>query len=241
LNPDWDPENGGALRVTLPHGKPLDGSGSRAHPKNVVGVSAAELEEDNAATAAAPAPASAADADAAASHSSDPFEVTVMPPTPPSSTCNANAVYSAVDIYPNAGRLAMFFSSEVPHEVLPTFADRHSLTLWYYDTAERKEAIDEAKSSGRAEKAANTSVEAQRAAKHFMEVLMGKDAEATLPLQSELEDLAARVVELSDETAGVVASVTGAPSVESFRTGFTMLTVQDLQAMRSLFRRMGLK
>jgi len=37
---------------------------------------------------------------------------------------------AAVDIYPLGGRLAMFLSSEIPHEVLPTFGDRHSVTIW---------------------------------------------------------------------------------------------------------------
>lgn len=62
-----------------------------------------------------------------------------------------------------------------------------------------------------------------------------------MPTEAELSDLSERVKQLSDETADVVASITGAPSVDSFRTGFEMLTVEDLQSMRRLFRRMGLK
>ena len=38
---------------------------------------------------------------------------------------------AAVDIYPESGRLAMFLSAEMPHEVMPTFGDRHAITLWY--------------------------------------------------------------------------------------------------------------
>ena len=28
------------------------------------------------------------------------------------------------------GRLALFYSADVAHEVLPTFGDRHALTIW---------------------------------------------------------------------------------------------------------------
>ena len=38
---------------------------------------------------------------------------------------------TAVDIYPESGRLAMFLSAEMPHEVMPTFGDRHAITIWY--------------------------------------------------------------------------------------------------------------
>ena len=35
-----------------------------------------------------------------------------------------------VDVYPMGGRLAMFYSAECPHEVMPTYGDRHAITLW---------------------------------------------------------------------------------------------------------------
>lgn len=235
LNPGWDPANGGALRVTIPHEKELDGSGGHNNPKNVVGVSSEELTLAPGPIEGLPYALPSSDLN---DSGNEPLEVTILPPAPPHSS--RKSVYSAVDIFPNAGRLAMFFSSEVPHEVLPTFAERHSLTLWYYDTTERKEAVDEAKRSGRAEKAANTSVESQREAKKFMELLMGKD-EDSFASEKELAELCERVILLSDETADIVASITGAPSVESFRSGFELLTTEDLQSMRKLFRRMGLR
>lgn len=37
---------------------------------------------------------------------------------------------AAVDIFPESGRLAMFLSAEMPHEVMPTFGDRHAITIW---------------------------------------------------------------------------------------------------------------
>jgi hypothetical protein len=48
------------------------------------------------------------------------------------------------------------------------------------------------------------------------------------------------VKDLSNATLGIVASITSAPSVESFREGFGMLVPNDLKHMRQLFRRMGL-
>ena len=262
LNPDWDPSNGGALRITMPHEKKLDGSGNAENPKNVVGITPSEIEQELKSEALPesviiPPMETSEVADAL---DSEPLEVTVLPPAPPDAS--KKSLYSAVDIYPNAGRLAMFFSSEVPHEVLPTFADRHALTLWYYDTQERKEAVEASKASGRAEATAKTSIESQQQAKQFMEALMGKgkyiyhfentykinmfcfsfsDADSPLPEQSELDNLAEQVKQLSDETAGIVSNITGAPSAESFRTGFELLTVEDLQSMRKLFRRMGLQ
>jgi hypothetical protein len=39
---------------------------------------------------------------------------------------------------------------------------------------------------------------------------------------------------------GIVSSITGAPSEESFRQGFKLLVPEDLKTMRGLFRKMGL-
>ena len=60
------------------------------------------------------------------------------------------------DVYPQAGRLAMFYSADVPHEVLPTFGDRHAITMWYYDKDERQEALHKAKEAGRSAETAKT-------------------------------------------------------------------------------------
>lgn len=48
---------------------------------------------------------------------------------------------SPVDVLPLAGRLAMFYSHQVAHEVMPAFAMRHSVTLWFYDAREHAEAL----------------------------------------------------------------------------------------------------
>lgn len=152
--------------------------------------------------------------------------------------------YDGIDVYPMAGRAVLFFSSQIEHEVMPTYGDRHALTIWYYDKHERKQAIERAKEEGSASKVAAASVETQQAAKEFIAELMGGDEvpeDGGNPTIEELQLLTKKVSSLSDEILEIIASITGAPSVQSFRQGFPMLTVQDLKAMRALFRRMGLQ
>jgi hypoxia-inducible factor prolyl hydroxylase len=148
-----------------------------------------------------------------------------------------------IDVFPECGRLAMFYSADMPHEVMPTYGDRHAITLWYYDMDERQQAIKDAKESGAGEAVNAAGSDAQREAKEFISDLMGGDevdADGGDPSQEELTALCNKVEDLSDNTLGVVASITGAPSTSSFREGFTMLTPTDLKQMRQLFRRMGL-
>ena len=88
-----------------------------------------------------------------------------------------------------------------------------------------------------------TSVDDQKEAKAFIADLMGGDEvgeDGGNPTTEDLRILAKKVLDLSDAALGIVASITGAPSVESFREGFTMLVPEDLKSMRQLFRRMGL-
>ena len=81
------------------------------------------------------------------------------------------------DVFPQSGRIAMFYSSEVPHEVCPTWGreDRHACTIWYYDMEERKEAVKAAVDAGRGAEAAVAGIEAQTEARSFIAELMGKD------------------------------------------------------------------
>ncbi|EON76090.1 oxidoreductase, 2OG-Fe(II) oxygenase family [Lunatimonas lonarensis] len=41
-----------------------------------------------------------------------------------------------VDVLPKGGRLVVFLSGEIPHEVLPTTQDRASITGWFRDVAD---------------------------------------------------------------------------------------------------------
>lgn len=151
---------------------------------------------------------------------------------------------TAVDILPLSGRLAMFYSSEVAHEVLPTFGQRHAITLWYYDSEERHEALTKARELGMSAEAAKTSIESQKEAKTFMADLMGGvevGDDGGSPSQEDVSVLADKVWGLSSEALTIVANITGAPSVTSFKEGFKLLVPQDLKSMRQLFRRMGLQ
>lgn len=53
----------------------------------------------------------------------------------------------------------------VSAQVLPTFADRHAITLWYYDQTEREQAVKKAREEGTASKVATASTESQQLAK----------------------------------------------------------------------------
>lgn len=148
-----------------------------------------------------------------------------------------------IDVFPEAGRLLIFYSSIIHHEVLPTYGDRLALTVWYYDETERKEAVLQAKEAGRGESVAKATVEQQKEAKSFIGELMGGDTigdDGGDPTQGELDILANRVKNLTPEALSIVSSITGAPSMESFKQGFELLSPDDLKSMRSLFRRMGL-
>ena len=154
-----------------------------------------------------------------------------------------NKSADAIDVYPECGRVAMFYSADIPHEVMPTYGDRHAITIWYYDSAEREQAVKESKESGNAQSVSKAGTDAQREAKQFIADLMGGDdidADGGDPTAEELSALCNKVTDLSDSALGVVASITGAPSTDSFRAGFPMLTPADLKQMRQLFRRMGL-
>ena len=46
-----------------------------------------------------------------------------------------------IDVEPMCNRLLVFWSdSRVPHEVLPAYADRYAITVWYFDAKERASA-----------------------------------------------------------------------------------------------------
>jgi hypothetical protein len=49
--------------------------------------------------------------------------------------------------------------------VLPTFADRLAITLWYYDQSERAEAVLRARQDGTASKVATATTQSQLLAK----------------------------------------------------------------------------
>jgi hypothetical protein len=163
LNPAWTDEMGGALRITQPSIDVIE----RYKAEKIADRLAAEKskEKEKVSSSALVVKAS----DAAGLESSDVVSsptVTPLPPTPPDVTSDAASSTSSstsssssssssntvklIDVYPTAGRMAIFFSPLVAHEVLPTFGDRHAITLWYYDKTERLKAIEKARESGSA-------------------------------------------------------------------------------------------
>ena len=218
LNPDWEESMGGALRLFIPKKfrQKEDESKDNVGTREVLRSEDSEGVQENAEKSLRedhPAPA-------------------------------GDYHMKAVDVYPQGGRVAIFYSSDIPHEVLPTFGNRHALTIWYYDTNERKQTLERAKESGKGYRASKASLETQQAAQQFVAKLMssqsGDDDESSTPAESELRELQDLVKELSDDVIEIVSNITGAPSLQSFRDGFEMLTVNDLKQMRGLFRRMGL-
>jgi hypothetical protein len=260
LNPEWNDEMmGGALRLFIPktfQQKKEEGE-EEGEEGNTVGIGEGEgegemgmgkieKEKEGQRLSAAPPPP--------------------PPPAPSSSDAEGGGGgggsggyhMKAVDVYPQGGRVAIFYSSEIAHEVLPTYGNRHALTIWYYDTNERKQTLERAKESGKGLAASKTSLETQQSAQRFISQLMsqceggaggaGDDEKGLVTLteaeeekaQAELVKLQGIVKELSDDVIEIVSNITGAPSVDSFRDGFELLTTRDLRQMRGLFQRMGL-
>jgi Rps23 Pro-64 3,4-dihydroxylase Tpa1-like proline 4-hydroxylase len=54
--------------------------------------------------------------------------------TPPAAylppTASGEEAAEAIDVYPVSGRMVMFYSADIPHEVMATFGDRHAMTIW---------------------------------------------------------------------------------------------------------------
>lgn len=147
---------------------------------------------------------------------------------------------SSVDVLPVAGRLAMFFSSEIIHEVRPCFDDRHAITIWYYDAEERKKAIEEAHKEGKDIEV--STIEAQIEAKNFIAELMGgENSDINIdPKPDEIKLLSEKAKRLSNDALKIVSKITGSISPKVFLEGFELLTTTDLKSMRILFHRMGL-
>jgi Rps23 Pro-64 3,4-dihydroxylase Tpa1-like proline 4-hydroxylase len=229
LNPEWDAKNGGALRITVGRTESTtDTSVSEiSQAIEAAGESISVNKDDNRGGETGPTVGFLSGGGGTKKY-----------------------VDHALDVFPYCGRAVMFFSSEIAHEVRPVHQERHAITFWYYDAEERRKAVEAARMAGRSEQASKSSVIAQREAKAFIENLMGRDERqatgatyeaGTLPTEIELSDLRNRVKLLSEDALKIVASITGAPSADSFKAGFEMLQVSDLQNMRALFRRMGLK
>lgn len=65
--------------------------------------------------------------------------------------------------------------------MLPTFADRHAITIWYYDQTERDEAVKKAKEEGTARRVATASTESQQLAKVHVNDILRRYCKTLLP------------------------------------------------------------
>jgi hypoxia-inducible factor (prolyl hydroxylase) len=73
--------------------------------------------------------------------SGDGGELRIWQPVAALEKLGATESQPLADVQPLADRVILFFSdSRVPHEVLPSYAERFALTVWYYDDIERRAA-----------------------------------------------------------------------------------------------------
>ena len=126
LNPGWRMEDGGALEI-FPTDESRDSPAPDTKPSANNTTDAQSSDDDD-----APSLPSTAAAE------SGPKKPSSKTTTPSAATATA---------YPIAGRLAMFWSEKVPHAVKPSFGKRYALTVWYYDSEERRSSILEAKTN----------------------------------------------------------------------------------------------
>eukprot|EP00947_MAST-08B_sp_MAST-8B-sp1_P001434 g1434.t1 len=211
LNPNWKEEHGGALRI---HPRPgSTGKDDGKQQSQEAGVAADEGKGPSAGTGAEAKAGEAA----------------------------GTAAEAPVDLFPHGGRMVLFFSDQIPHEVMPSHASRHALTIWFYDRAERQAMVDEAIQEGRSEEAGSESMQTQAEAKAFIGRLV-QQAEFS---QTAVEALAADArANLGPGAVAIVASVLGFAA--AIKTGDDMadaiLSMQpdDLRGLRAGMESMGL-
>ena len=142
----------------------------------------------------------------------------------------------AVDLYPEGGRLAMFYADQVPHEVRPTDEERHALTVWYYDAEEKRRAMQ----SGPAMEGVNLqrdtkllSPTEERSVRVFTEVLMGGRCSGPQLLGMLDKSLTPRAAE-------AVCVILGVKNVDDLRAAFGDMDAADTKALLSRLETMGL-
>jgi len=137
----------------------------------------------------------------------------------------------AVDIMPEGGRIAMFYSDKVPHEVTATNSNRYALTVWYYDGVERSEAV--AKSQELQSGDEKGDMEAQLEASEFIKNTLANENMKDLAMVGTLAG------KLSEKAIRICAGICGLPSEEAFRAAANNLTDDGLRELREGLQRMG--
>ncbi|GLI61955.1 hypothetical protein VaNZ11_004518, partial [Volvox africanus] len=142
-----------------------------------------------------------------------------------------------VDILPVSGRVALFLSAEVAHEVMPAYAPRHAVTLWYFDAGEHAAALTAAKVMP----GASCEPSAQAAATALLRDLLADEASSGVRATPEgCKELGTRVAALELGAQQLLAAVLGLPSVTSLTETMRNLTPESLRMRREELRNMGL-
>jgi Rps23 Pro-64 3,4-dihydroxylase Tpa1-like proline 4-hydroxylase len=145
-----------------------------------------------------------------------------------------------VDVYPEGGRLAMFFSDLIEHEVRPTYGNRFALTMWYYDRNERLNAVKKAEKIAKEKGVGNTdmalNIEAQEVAREFISEMFN---DTTLPLKELLTNVQQKVNTLDDVAKDIVGSVVGVEK-DKVEDVIEKLSVEEFFQLRESFQKMGI-
>lgn len=153
-----------------------------------------------------------------------------------------SAKVGPTDVMPLGGRVAMFYSDEVAHEVTAAHDKRYAMTVWYYDGVERNEAVLSAKRLETGDEKGD--MEAQAEASAFIkQTLAGEAGEGDLTGKSasaeELRRIGVLASKLSPKAVKIVAGICGAPSEEYFLEAANQLTPESLAELRVGLAKMG--
>ena len=139
------------------------------------------------------------------------------------------------DVMPLGGRVAMFYSDEVPHEVTAAHDTRYAMTVWYYDGLERSEAVASAKAMEAGEEKGDMKAQSEASA-FIKQTLAGESGQGDLTGKSasaeELRRIGALASKLSRKAVKIVAGICGAPSEEYFLEAANQLTSETLAEVR---------
>ena len=195
LNPDWTKDLGGALRLTT---RLLS---NRIEDQGGLDMNSLEIEVDEIGSSESSASGKKNIPSLNTQKSSGEFKSNAPENAQGMGKGQGKGQGKAgfIDVYPQAGRLAMFYSSEIAHEVLATYGERFAVTVWYYDIEERESAVKMAGKTGRALETAKSGAGAQSEAKKFIALLMGGDEigpDGGNPTSEELSILSEKVIQI---------------------------------------------
>ena len=143
------------------------------------------------------------------------------------------------DVLPTGGRLAMFYSDKVSHEVTSSNRKRVAMTVWYYDSLERSEAVARANEMEKDKGDEKIDADAQSEASVFIKkTLAGAEGEG-VDLEEELRQVGMLASKLNAKALKIVAGICGADSEAQFLEGARNMSKEGLQDLRRGLKRMG--